>query len=507
MNAKTKSKLKSIRFKLFAYFCLFSMLILLLVYGLQALFLNYYFAQMKVSETTKIAQQIVKTFERDHQDLTRLAKTMDVLATTNDDIYMRVETLAGKTVIAPYGDSFFVPKYSIDISKVRDMLSSGTNKYVSTVSTSLDKASDDDKILVYACFLEDDLVSPEVADAFGASNLECWNSSSYVLYILTPLHLAKTTTSILSDQFIYASVIALILSSVIAIYFSRRISKPLKSITRSAAEMGKGNYGVQFPRSDYTEINELADTLTHASRELEKTEMYQKDLIANVSHDLRTPLTMIKSYAEMIRDLSGDIPEKRDAHLAVIIDETDRLNTLVNDLLNLRHMQNKTITIEKNYFDIKAAAESILASYDIRCQKEGYNLIFNCRDSITVYGDESKIKQVIANLVGNAFKFCGEDQTVIVNIKRVGKKMRCEVRDNGAGIAPDEIDHIWERYYKSSSNLVRPVEGSGLGLSIVKEILILHKAQYGVTSKVGKGTTFWFEMDAIKSKNALMTRS
>ena len=170
-------------------------------------------------------------------------------------------------------------------------------------------------------------------------------------------------------------------------------------------------------------------------------------------------------------------------------------------------MQNKTITIEKNYFDIKAAAESILASYDIRCQKEGYNLIFNCRDSITVYGDESKIKQVIANLVGNAFKFCGEDQTVIVNIKRVGKKMRCEVRDNGAGIAPDEIDHIWERYYKSSSNLVRPVEGSGLGLSIVKEILILHKAQYGVTSKVGKGTTFWFEMDAIKSKNALMTRS
>ena len=266
--------------------------------------------------------------------------------------------------------------------------------------------------------------------------------------------------------------------------------------------MGKGNYGVQFAKSDYTEINELADTLTHASHELERTEMYQRDLIANVSHDLRTPLTMIKSYAEMIRDLSGNIPEKRDAHLGVIIDETDRLNTLVTDLLNLRHMQNKTIILEKTYFDIKQAAESILASYEIRCQQEGYSLVFNCNESLTVYGDESKIKQVIANLVGNAFKFCGEDKTIIVNIKRNGKKVRCEVRDNGSGIAPDEIDHVWERYYKSSSNMVRPVEGSGLGLSIVKEILILHKSQYGVTSKLGKGTTFWFEMNVVKNKNS-----
>lgn len=502
MNVKTKGRFKSIRFKLWAYFFLFSMIIILFLYALQGLFLNYYFSQMKQAETTKIANQIVDTYDRNHNSLQKLIKTMDVLAETNDDIYMRIETLSGETVVAPYSDSLIFPRYGTQIQKLREMLADGSKRYVSGTSTTQDSKSSDDMVFSYACFLEKNLVAPDVADSIGAQSLKCWGPSSYVLYILTPLHPARTTVSIINSQYFYAALIALILSFVIALYFSKRISRPLKSITRAAAEMGKGNYGVQFAKSDYTEINELADTLTHASHELERTEMYQRDLIANVSHDLRTPLTMIKSYAEMIRDLSGNIPEKRDAHLGVIIDETDRLNTLVTDLLNLRHMQNKTIILEKTYFDIKQAAESILASYEIRCQQEGYNLVFNCNESLTVYGDESKIKQVIANLVGNAFKFCGEDKTIIVNIKRNGKKVRCEVRDNGSGIAPDEIDHVWERYYKSSSNMVRPVEGSGLGLSIVKEILILHKSQYGVTSKLGKGTTFWFEMNVVKNKNS-----
>lgn len=138
--------------------------------------------------------------------------------------------------------------------------------------------------------------------------------------------------------------------------------------------MGKGNYGVKFQGGHYTEIVELADTLTNASRELEKTDMYQKDLIANVSHDLRTPLTMIKSYAEMIRDLSGDNPEKRASHLAVIIDEADRLNVLVNDMLNMSRMQNRTITIERSNFDLKTTAESLLASYDLLAEQEGITL-------------------------------------------------------------------------------------------------------------------------------------
>ena len=209
----------------------------------------------------------------------------------------------------------------------------------------------------------------------------------------------------------------------------------------------------------------------------------------------------------MIRDLSGNNPQKREAHLSVIIDEADRLNVLVSDMLNMSRMQNRSITIERANFDIRATAESLLASYEILQEQEGYKIKFNCSGPIIVNGDEAKIKQVLSNLITNAIKYCGEDKVIIVNLKKTGKKMRCEIIDHGAGIAPDEINHVWERYYKSSTHHVRPTEGSGLGLSIVKEILTLHKANYGVHSKVGKGSTFWFEMDLVKTSSSFFNYS
>ena len=117
-----------------------------------------------------------------------------------------------------------------------------------------------------------------------------------------------------------------------------------------------------------------------------------------------------------------------------------------------------------------------------------------------VYADKGRIEQVISNLTGNAIKYCGEDKVIIVNIKRSGKKYRLEVTDHGPGIKQEEIPHIWDRYYKTSTNYVRPTKGTGLGLAIVKEVLTLHRCNYGVDSKVGKGSTFWFELDAAKKE-------
>ena len=241
--------------------------------------------------------------------------------------------------------------------------------------------------------------------------------------------------------------------------------------------------------------------MTEASRELEKTDMYQKDLIANVSHDLRTPLTMIRSYAEMIRDLSGDNPVKRNQHLGVIIEESDRLNILVNDMLNLSRMQQRKIVLEKSEFDLSDSVRTLLTSYEILAENEGYKFIYNNSEALPVFADKAKITQVISNLINNAVKYCGEDKEIIINVKRVARsKVRCEIIDHGQGIAPDEVSHVWERYYKSSTHHVRQTDGSGLGLSIVREILNLHKAQYGVNSKLGKGSTFWFELEIFKLK-------
>ena len=218
----------------------------------------------------------------------------------------------------------------------------------------------------------------------------------------------------------------------------------------------------------------------------------------NVSHDLKTPLTMIRSYAEMIRDLSGDNPVKRNAHLKVIMDESDRLSQLVSDMATMSAMQTRRMKLDKSVFDLTEAAASILASYDILSERDGYSFQFNAQKDCLVYADPVRIKQVISNLTSNAIKYCGTDKVIIINIRKTGKKCRLEVADHGPGISQEELPHVWDRYYKASSNYVRPTEGSGLGLSIVKEILTLHHVNYGVTSKLGKGTTFWFELDISK---------
>ena len=164
----------------------------------------------------------------------------------------------------------------------------------------------------------------------------------------------------------------------------------------------------------------------------------------------------------------------------------------------ISQMARHETTLDMDNFDLVPVTADILASYDIYVIQQGYDFRFSSPRECPVYGDRDKISQVIANLTSNAIKYCGEDKVVIVTIRKTGKKYRVEVSDHGPGIKQEEIPHVWDRYYKASSNYVRTTTGSGLGLSIVKEILTLHKAEYGVISKEGKGTTFWFELDAPK---------
>ncbi len=218
------------------------------------------------------------------------------------------------------------------------------------------------------------------------------------------------------------------------------------------------------------------------SIELEKSDMLQKDLIANVSHDLRTPLTMIKSYAEMIKDISGNNPEKREEHLQVIIDEADRLNGLVNDLLTISRMQSGKMTScsGQNFNITEAAADDSqhLPDHGGRGRLSRSSSTAPAPTSSST-ATRTRSNRCISNLFTNAIKFCGEDKTVIITLRKTKADSSCAAsRITASGIAPEELDHVWDRYYKASSNMVRATEGTGLGLSIVKEILTLHKVNY-----------------------------
>lgn len=477
MSTKINFDSKSIKFRLWIYFAALGLGVVLLIWFLQIFFLNNYYEHMKISEVNRIAASICYAYERQDKNLTADIQQLSV----SNDFYVMMESNGQVLLFMPESDSILpVYQYKDQLPKLKKMLS--TSKSSGAVSFKISSGVDKYSTLAYARYLR------------KAENNEVY------LYIFSPLYPVSSTVDILKNQLFYVTLITLIGAFSLAIYFANRISKPIKDITTTAKDMGRGNYNVKFVGNSYSEINNLAAALNTATYELGNADARQKDLIANVSHDLKTPLTMIRSYAEMIRDLSGDNPKKRNTHLQVIIDESERMSHLVSDMATISAMQTKKIVLEKTSFDLSAVSASILASYDIYQEQDGYDFVFNAPKDCIVFADKDRITQVISNLTNNAVKYCGEDKYIALTIRKIGRKYRLEVSDHGPGIKPEELPHVWERYYKTSTNYVRETSGTGLGLSIVKEILMLHNANYGVESKVGKGSTFWFELDMVKKE-------
>jgi len=340
------------------------------------------------------------------------------------------------------------------------------------------------KTLEYAVFLE----TPAETEA----------PDRLILYAFSPLYPQESTSQIFMDQLRYVTIIAVLLSILLGFYLSRMITKPLESITERAEELAAGNYGIDFPVAHYTEIMRLADTLSSTSAELAETRTMQRDIIANVSHDLKTPLTMIRSYAEMIGDLSGDDPEKRAEHLQVIMEETERLSVMIAELLDISKLQSGQLSEKRTDFSLSELIHSTIDAYSAFVEQDGYELAFTGVGDGNIHADEMRIKQVLDNLISNALKYSGKNKKVEIRMTEVNEHVRVEVTDHGVGIPKRDLRHIWERYYSSSTHHSRN-DSTGLGLSIVKEILVMHDAKFGVDSIVRKGSTFWFEIPMVEN--------
>jgi signal transduction histidine kinase len=246
---------------------------------------------------------------------------------------------------------------------------------------------------------------------------------------------------------------------------------------------------------------ELADKLNFARDELSKTDRMQKELIANVSHDFKTPLTMIKAYAAMIMEISGDIPEKRNKHAQVIVDEADRLASLVSDVLDLSKLSSGLDSLKLQTLDMSAYTEEVLERFDYLKETGEYHFVTEIDEDLYTQADELKIGQALYNLIGNAVNYTGEDKTVFVRLKKTdGESFRFSVTDTGIGIKAEELDSVWERYYRSAEAHKRPVKGTGLGLSIVKSVFSRHGFEFGVESEVGKGSTFYVTFPLVENE-------
>lgn len=308
----------------------------------------------------------------------------------------------------------------------------------------------------------------------------------------------SAVTRTLTVQLGAISVILVIAALLLARLISRRVSSPIIKINQSAKVLASGNYEADFSGHGYREITELSDTLNYAARELSKVENLRRELIANVSHDLRTPLTMITGYSEVMRDIPG---ENTPENIQVIIDESKRLSSLVNDLLELSKYQSGSGRITKESFDLCALLENTVARYRKMTEIDGYTIELYYKEELFVYADRARILQVVYNLINNAINYTGEDGRIIIRLYRRENVARVEICDTGEGIVPEQIPYIWDRYYKTDKAHRRAAVGTGLGLSIVKNILELHRAAYGARSDVNAGSTFWFELECASDKN------
>lgn len=337
-------------------------------------------------------------------------------------------------------------------------------------------------------------------------NLNCAVAVDYkqggVLVASCSLKIIHRSTRPLIIYFVLVGVFIVLIAVLVTYTISQKLSAGVKNLSTTAVRFSKGDLNVNFANAEYQELADLSDTLNSVRDEVKKSGDFQREIVANVSHDLKTPLTMIKAYASMIREISGDNPEKRDKHLQVIIDEADRLTGLVNDVLNVSKVNSNLDTINTKVFNLTEFLYGIINKFGYLQETQGYNFMIDIESNLYTRADEEKIGQVIYNLLGNAVNYTGEDKTVYISLKKnmTGERIRFTVKDTGKGIAKEELPEIWNRYYRAKENHNRPVKGTGLGLNIVKIILENHKFDFGVQSEKGQGSSFWVDFPAISSE-------
>ena len=461
-------------------FMAFAISIVIILWLFQYFFLPNYYRSAKIKEVINQADSLIENYSSD--DIGGYARDVAF----NNNMYILITDEDGNDIVSEnsmgnfsFFDNDKGNNFGKTMYKFRQMLDDEESNYITRIIQS------------------DEFDRDEI---FYCTKFES-GGSAYYLYIEAPIDPIDSTVSIIRGQLIYITVILFELAFIITVLISSRISRPIEKLTETAKKFGEGDYEVEFKASGYREITELAVVLDDARNEVKKVTDLKKDLIANISHDLRTPLTMVKAYAEMIRDLSGDNPEKRQKHCQIIIDEADRLSNLVNSILELSKLESANEELKKTDYSIHEQINDVLMRYTLLIEEQGYDIKFVPDEERYVNADYDKMAQVLYNFINNAINYSGDDK--VIRIKQINKPqaVRIEVTDNGRGIAKDKLSEVFDRYYRGGK-VKRETVGTGLGLSICQEILKKHEFAYGVMSEEGNGSTFWFEMKLADPKKS-----
>jgi signal transduction histidine kinase len=476
------SKLK-LKWKIFGFLLSFCALLLVILWLFQTVFLSSFYREIKVMEIKSDASTVQENINNKNLShlITRISQSSDES--------IEVMTLDGMVLYTSDTIGNSQDHKGPVINKMDLILHAESHNNVYLEYTLYHAASSAD--------LKDDFVGmprdndrPEQALSY-VRIVKTASGEPVAIVMSSMISPVNATITTLKYQLWVITGIMVILAILLSLIIARRVSKPIEEINKSAKILANGDYDTHFAGKGFREIVELSDTLNTAANELSKVESLRRELMANVSHDLRTPLSLIYSYAEMMHDFPDEItPEQTQT----IMDEAQRLSTLVNDVLDISKFETGIQALNTTEFNLTQSLKATIERIRELTKKDGYDVMFVYNKEINVTADEVKITQAFYNLLINAINYTGKNKRISIKQVVGNKSVIIEVTDTGEGISPENLLYIWDRYYKVDKKHKRAITGTGLGLSIVKKIIELHRGQCGVKSQVGKGSTFWFSL-------------
>lgn len=287
----------------------------------------------------------------------------------------------------------------------------------------------------------------------------------------------------------YSGMLTLVIVAVISLILSKQFSEPIKEVSKTSVSLSKGNYNSKSNiKSNIEEIRNLTESINDLGEKLNSQDLLRKRLVSDISHEIRTPLNVLQNNLEAMID--GIIPVTTDK-LNNLNDEVIRFGKLLNNLNSLKQIESDEVVLKLGLVNIGELLLTVISDFHIAADEKNIKLIMNKEEgkNFIVLGDYDKLKQVFINLISNAIKFNNVNGTVWVNVSSDINSVFIEIKDNGMGIKKEDLPYVFERMYRGDKSRQK-IQGSGIGLTLVKKILALHSATIDVESKEGKGTTF-----------------
>lgn len=316
------------------------------------------------------------------------------------------------------------------------------------------------------------------------------------IIITSPLAPIEETISILKKQLSIISLVSLLIGTGLALLFAKHFTKPIVKITETSRKIAKGDFTANVSLNSRDEIGALGDTINNMAHQLGQIENFRREFIANTSHELKTPISLIRAYAELVKDDIGENNIDNSSYLQVIIDESERLNTMVEDILYLSNMESGYSKPNCQLSPIIEIINNVIDKLSFFASQRNITLTLEMNAKKTlIYADKQKIHQVFYNIINNAINHSYKNSQVIIKVNNIDDICRVEIIDTGKGIPKEDLPYIWDRFYKVDKSRKRDSSGTGLGMAIVKNILDSHNSRYGIESEVNKGTKMWFEIN------------